>query len=63
VSSSSEQTAASKRSSASILLIPDKAGALPKNVLCVGIKTPTETIMLHQEGANRGRNEREAAPE
>ncbi len=61
MSSSSEQTGPSKRSSASILLILDRAGALPKNVLCVGIKTPTETIMLHQEGANRGRNERDTS--
>lgn len=36
---------------AAVLLIPDKT--LPANVLCVGIKTPTQTIIKHKEDAKR----------
>jgi hypothetical protein len=35
----------------SMLLIPSKE--LPKHVLCVGIKTPTETYVLHKEDAKK----------
>jgi hypothetical protein len=40
--------AVSKTSSSSILFVPVET--LPKHVLCVGVKTPDQTVMLvHKE--------------